>query len=107
GNRVKLFDWAGEQFTDTQAVLGHRWPVAAAVYSPDGKYLATADLTGFKLWDAQTLKELGAVEAQAQQLAFAPDSRTLIAATTTDQHKAVHTFHRWDVGTQEEMPALT
>ncbi|HZY86212.1 MAG TPA: PQQ-binding-like beta-propeller repeat protein, partial [Gemmataceae bacterium] len=105
GRQVKVFDWAGDKLAEVRT-LGHRWPTGAVVYSPDGKFLASSDRTGFKLWNARTYEEVRAVEAQAHQLAFAPDGRTLFAATTDDQLKAVHTFTRWEVGTGKELPAL-
>ena len=62
GCRVKLFDWAGDKLVEASAVLDHPWPVSAVAYSPDGRYLVSGDLKGFKLWNAETLKELRAVE---------------------------------------------
>jgi WD40 repeat protein len=76
------------------------------VYSPDGKFLASGDAHGFKLWNAETLEEIRTVETPAEHLAFAPDSRTLFAATTTEQHKPVHTFTRWDGVTGKPLPPL-
>jgi WD40 repeat protein/tRNA A-37 threonylcarbamoyl transferase component Bud32 len=107
GNQVRVFDCAGNKLVETSTRQSHPWPTTSAVYSPDGKFLASADLTGFKLWNAQTLEQVWAVQAQAQQLAFAPDSRTLFGATTTEEHRAVHTFSRWDVVTQKELPPLS
>lgn len=104
--KVKVFDWDGERLTEFRTLEGHRAPVTAVAYSPDGKFLASGCDQGFKLWTAETLEEWGAVETPAEELAFAPDSRTLFAATTIEQHKAVHTFTRWDVSTRQELPAL-
>src|SRR5262249_1804745 len=77
------------------------------VYSPDGKLLASGDGNALKLWYADTLKEICTIETSAEQLAFAPDSRILFATTTTEQHKRVHTFSRWDVNVQHALPALS
>jgi WD40 repeat protein len=77
------------------------------VYSPDGKFLASGDLTGFKLWNAQTLEEIFAVETKAQQLAFGPGSRTLFTASTIDRDQAIHIFNRWDLDTRKELPAIS
>ena len=106
GCRVKVFDWAGEKLVEAGTVLDHPWPVAAVAYSPDGKFLLSGDLKGFKLWNAETLKELWAVETDAQQLTFSPDSRTFFAAATTGPAKAVYTFTRWDVAAQQELPPV-
>jgi WD40 repeat protein len=105
GDTVKIFAWDEAKLTEVQA-LAHPWPTCAALYSPDGKLLATADLTQFKLWKADTLEEVRAVQTEGQRLAFAPDGKTLFAATTTEQPRATHTFHRWDVRTWKELPAL-
>jgi WD40 repeat protein/tRNA A-37 threonylcarbamoyl transferase component Bud32 len=105
GCQVKVFDWAGDKLAEVRT-LDHRQPTTAAVYSPDGKFLASSDGTGFKLWDARTLREVREVKALALQLAFAPDSRTLFAASTIDQPRTAYAFTRWEVDTGQELPAL-
>ena len=105
GNQVKVFDWDGEHLTEVRT-LSHNQAVAAAIYSPDGKVLASGDVAGFKLWNAQTLEELHEFKAAAQQLAFAPDSRTLFAASTNGRASSVYTFTRWDATTLNPLPAL-
>jgi WD40 repeat protein len=106
GRCVKIFDWDGKKLTEVRALEGHSDLVEGVTYSPDGKFLASGDQDGFKLWDAATLGEVRAVKTPANQLAFAPDSQTLFAVQTIEQHKPVHTFTRWDVGTGAELPAL-
>jgi hypothetical protein len=106
GQGVRVFDWDGEKLGAAQT-LANRLAVGTVVYSPDGKVLARGDTSGFKLWNAETLEELRTVATPALQLAFAPDSRTLFAAWTTEQPKAAHTFTRWDVVTGEELPSLS
>jgi WD40 repeat protein len=106
GQGVKVFDWDGEKLGAVRT-REHQLPVEAVVYSPDGKFLASGDPSGFKLWDAETLEEVRPVATPARQLAFAPDSRIVFAAWTTGQPKAVHTFTRWDVVTGEELPPLS
>jgi WD40 repeat protein len=104
--RVKVFAWDGEKLAEVRTLEGHRAPVGGVMYSPDGKFLASGDQSEFKLWNAETLEEIRTVETQAEQPAFAPDSRTVFAVTTTEQHRTVHTFTRWEVGTGKELPAL-
>jgi WD40 repeat protein/tRNA A-37 threonylcarbamoyl transferase component Bud32 len=105
GNQVKIYTWAGDQLAETHT-LGHPSPVTSAAFSPDGKFLASGDTTGFKLWDAETFQEIRTVPAEAEQLTFAPDRRTLLAATTTGNAKAAYTFTRWDVVTRKALPPL-
>jgi WD40 repeat protein/tRNA A-37 threonylcarbamoyl transferase component Bud32 len=105
GKGVKVFDWGGDRLGAVRT-LEDRLPVGAVAYSPDGKLLASGDESGFKLRNAETLEEIRTVATPAQQLAFAPDSRILLAAWTTGQGKAVHTLTRWDVVSGEELPPL-
>jgi WD40 repeat protein/serine/threonine protein kinase len=105
GDQVKVFDWAADDLAEAHT-LRLPVPTTAAVFSPDGRFLATGDDTGFKVWNAQTLREIRTVPAQAHQLAFAPDSRTLYAAATIADARASYLFSRWDVVTGEELPAL-
>jgi WD40 repeat protein/tRNA A-37 threonylcarbamoyl transferase component Bud32 len=106
GKGVKVFEWDGEKLGAVRT-LEPRLPVGAVAYSPDGKLLASGNEGGFKLWNAETLEEIRTIVTPAQQLAFAPDSRTLYAAWTNGQAKAVHTFTRWDVVTPAELPSLS
>jgi serine/threonine protein kinase len=106
-HKVNVFDWDGEKLTEAHTLEGHRAPVGAVVYSPDGQFLASGDRNAFKLWNARNLEEDWTVETPAQELAFAPDGRTLLATTTNDQPRTVHTFTRWDVRERKELPALS
>ncbi len=106
GCHVKVFDWDGERLAEKRA-LEHPWYTTAAVYSPDGKWLATSDLTGFKLWNADTLEEVGAAPAQAQEIAFAPDSRTFLSASSTVTPRTAYTVTRWDVATRRELSSFS
>jgi WD40 repeat protein/serine/threonine protein kinase len=106
GKRVDVFDWDGEKLTPLGTLQGHRGTVCSVAYSPDGKYLASGDNNEFKLWQAASLEEVRTVERSAERLAFTPDSGTLFAATTTDKERATHTFARWAVSSQEDLPAL-
>src|SRR5262249_21707968 len=103
---VKVFNWDGEKLKAVRT-LESRLPVGSVAYSPDGKFLAGGDETGFKLWNAETLETLRTVATPAQQLAFAPDSRTLFASWTNGPLNPVHTFTRWDVLPGEPLPPLS
>jgi WD40 repeat protein/tRNA A-37 threonylcarbamoyl transferase component Bud32 len=107
GKCVKVFDWDGAHLTEVRSLVGHTAPVVAVAYSPDGKYLASGDEQRFKLWNAQTLVQVGAVDTPAWQLFFAPDGRTLLASMTTDRLRTVHTFTRWAVDGSSHSPALS
>jgi WD40 repeat protein len=107
GRCVRIFAWDGAKLAEARSLGGHRAPVVAVVYSPDGKYLASGDEQVFKLWNAQTLDEIGTVETPSWQLAFTPDSRTLFAAMTTDRFRTVHTFTRWALDTREKLPPFS
>jgi WD40 repeat protein/serine/threonine protein kinase len=104
--RVKVFDWDGSKLTEIGTLAGHTAYLGGLAYSPDGKLLASGDDKELKLWSASTLEEVWAVKTAASQLAFAPDSRTLFATQTIEQHKPAHTFTRWDVDARKEVPAL-
>jgi len=67
---------------------GQNGPVRAFAYSPDGKFLASiASASDVYLWDVAGARLLGALQAHTRQpsaLAFAPDSRLLASASTTE-----------------------
>ncbi len=87
------------------AVLDSRSGAAeAAVFSPDGRTLATANQDGrLLLWDVDTGRlraELAALPMVIWRIAYSPDGR-LIAGTSWDE-----TVHVWNVDTGEERLAL-
>jgi len=66
------------------SVRGHRGPVQAAGWAPDGDRLASADGQGnVKVWSVPEAKEIIAVRAPAgvNALAWSPDGKLLAAAT--------------------------
>jgi WD40 repeat protein len=75
-------------------------------YSHDGKYLVSGTDKEFKLWNAESLAEVRTVQTPAQELAFTPDGRTLYASATCAKGQTVHTWTRWDLGTEKELAPL-
>jgi hypothetical protein len=92
-----VFHWDGKRLKELRTLPCRLGLVGAVVYSPDGKFLAASGTDGFHLWNARTLQLVRTVATPAQQLAFAPDSQTLYAATLNDQPKSVHKITRWNV----------
>jgi WD40 repeat protein len=107
GRGVKVFDWDGERLAGPCALQGHSDPVMAVAYSPDGRYLASGTEKELKLWEADSLREVRTIRTPAQELAFTPDSRALYASATCARAAPVHTWARWDVGSWDELPALS
>src|SRR5262249_4748996 len=94
---VRVCDTANgrELFT----ILGHGEPVTTLVFSPDGKFLATAsaDHTA-RLWDAVTGREVRVFKGHVgtvTAVAFSPDGK-LLATGSGDK-----TARLWDVATGE------
>ena len=78
---VGVFDLPSLQLR--QEMEGHQSQVACLVYSPDGRFLATAGDDGtVRLWDSETGKQhtLIEVDTPIRDLAFAPDGRHLYTA---------------------------
>jgi WD40 repeat protein/serine/threonine protein kinase len=107
GRNVKVFGWDGDKLVESSTLKGHSDAVAAVAYSPDGKYLASGSGKEFKLCDAKSLEEIRTIHTPAQELAFTPDSRTLYASATKARAAPIHTWTRWDVATQKELPTLS
>jgi WD40 repeat protein/tRNA A-37 threonylcarbamoyl transferase component Bud32 len=105
-SKIALLQWAQTRFTRRPTELSHRQLVAAAVFSPDGKWLATGDQIELKLWDARTLQEAGTIATEAQELTFAPDSQSIFAAATNNLSKSGHTFTRWSTVTRRNLAVL-
>jgi WD40 repeat protein len=58
--------------------------ITALAFSPDGKYLASSDRHGTKLWDLATRREVMTWrESPARRLAFSPDGKLLARAAST------------------------
>jgi WD40 repeat protein/tRNA A-37 threonylcarbamoyl transferase component Bud32 len=104
---VLVFDWDGKKLAGPRTLKGHSGLVAGLAYSPDGKFLASGEVDGFRLWDAKTLEELCTIKTPGEQLSFAPDSQTLFASSTIELANSAHTFVRWDVRTRKHLANLT
>jgi WD40 repeat protein len=105
-NSAKVFDWDGEKIAELKTLKSAN-PVATAIYSPDGQFLASGDIAGFKLWNAETFEEVRSIATPAAQIAFSPDSYTLLAAWTNGPLAAVHTFTRWDMTSGQELSPIS
>lgn len=83
---------------------GHKGWVMNVAYSPDGNFVASADIDdGLKIWDGRTgtLKHTFPNRNVIQHLTFSPDSKLLV---TGGYNK---TIDLWDVQTNTLVKALT
>jgi WD40 repeat protein len=89
-------------------LIGHRQPVGALTFSPDGSIIATGSRDGtVRLWDAAARRQLGApivpprhecVTSGGVKVAFSPDGRVLASA-------CLGTVRFWDVSTRQQLGA--
>ncbi len=107
GKRVEIFACNNGKLTLLRTLQGHREPIGPAVFSPDGEYLATGDIHACQVWNARTWQEIRTIPTPGEQLVFLPDSRTLLASSTTERDKLIHAFTRWDVSTGDALPVLS
>ncbi len=109
GNNVVMWDVLTGQ--PLAVFKGHTALLTVIAFAPDGRWLATGDVTGVvKLWDTATGRErltLGQSKTGAPPshditwLAFAPDGRRLLAADGTS------TARWWETATGRALPPFT
>ncbi len=89
---VLIWDVSGP--THPVQLPGHQTVVKTIAWSPDGRYLASADLAGIiRIWSASDLKPIATTKAHLAQvtcLAFSPDSNRLATASID------RSIHIWD-----------
>ena len=84
--------------------LRHGGPVKAIVFSPDGKWFATASADGTaRVWEAETGKETARLphEGEVRALVMTPDGRHIATAG------ADRIVHLWDAATGREAKSFT
>ncbi|MBQ6950009.1 MAG: TIR domain-containing protein, partial [Clostridia bacterium] len=84
--------------------MGHADTVHSAVFSPDGKRIVTASDDGTaKIWDAETLLELGTLKGGwflPNFAAYSPDGKRIVTASWDETAKI------WDAKTFQELGTL-
>jgi len=96
---IKL--WDVTTGTEIRTFKKHSGSVESAIFSPDGKTLASEDSAGtITLWNVTTGTEIGSLERTLESVAFSPDGKVL-ASVGRD-----HTIWLWDVATGAELRTL-
>jgi len=85
-NKIYLYNLSGDKLVDGPVLEGHRGALTALSYSPDGKYLGSADVQrDIFVWDlaSNKIKIQGWVfhSAKVNSLAWSPDSLHLVSGS--------------------------
>jgi hypothetical protein len=85
------------------ARLSHEGDLSHAVFSPDGKYLATASESSVRLWKVSNRDEVARWHngGWTRRIAFTPDGAYLYVVNSD------YTVRRWNVGSGEEVARMT
>jgi WD40 repeat protein len=100
GDEVRLFSVASRRVIGVPFATG-MGTIAEAVFSPDGRTLATASDNGVVLWDVATQRQIGTAlnvnVGPVAAVAFSPDGMIL---TVADQDG---TIRLWDIASHEQI----
>jgi eukaryotic-like serine/threonine-protein kinase len=102
---LRGWEWYYQQrllHQEMRTFSGHKLPVQAIAFSPDGTSLATAGDDGAKLWEVATGREIRSLQAESVTcMAFSPDGLTL--ATAGGRQGVM----LWDVANGAQKPGIT
>ena len=100
-DQIRLHDLASR----TEVPLGPTlyWGALSLAYSPDGRFLVSADRGGITVWDATTRSPLRTLKTHRDQVhcvTFSPDGTRMASASGDNSIKL------WDTGSWEELATL-
>src|SRR5262249_8848464 len=97
--------WEIDRDEPPVTLAGYKSYPTNAVYSPDGRLLATGSDAEVLVWDTSTLKLVKKIDTAAGWLAFDPDSKSILTAQHDPaQSLAASVVTRWDLASFEGRP---